>query len=257
MTLGLVPFAAELSTALTFAEAALRARLAPGEEFDEMFPAIASAIRSTRATGGVLSFDGEPRGIVVWEPAGLVGVSLRLLYLSPRFATVARYGAALDLAQRAAGPIAFAPGPLSGLLESEESALMRDRGFAPFGRSEMGFPPAAPPPAVAPPPGSVVRPILPDDEPVLARVHERAYRNHLDRYFALESWDPSRDADRQLREYFGGQFGELLSPGSSVVTLEGRVVAAVVAVRRPAHVLLIDVVCEPDLQGRGFGRAAR
>lgn len=258
MTLTLVPFPVDLSSSVALAESALRARLAPGEEFAPQFAPIVAEIRSSHATGGILSSDGEFRGMVLWEPAGPLGVSVRLLYLSPRHAHREGYGAVLDLAERTAGPVVFAPGPLAGLSTGEESELMHARGFVSFGRSEMEFPPSTPVPPVAPPSGSVVRPVRPDDEPALARLHEKAYRNHLDRYFALETWDPKRDADRQLRAYFEGRFGELLSPGSSVAALasDGRVVAAVLAVRGSSRVLLIDVVCEPERQGKGFGRAA-
>ena len=109
---------------------------------------------------------------------------------------------------------------------------MRERGFAPFGRSEMTLPPAAPVPPVPVPASGELRPVRPDDEPLLARLHEHVYRNHLDRYLSLEDEDPVRDADHGLRDYFVGRFGELLSPGSSVLLLDGRIAAAVIAVRR-------------------------
>ncbi len=256
MTLTLVPFPVDQTTSLALAAGALRTRLAPGEDIRDLLPPIESAIRSARATGGLLSSEGEARGIVLWEPAGPLGVAVRLLYLSPPNADRERYCAALALTERAAGPIAFAPGPLAGLSADEESAIMRERGFAPYGRSEMSFPPAAPVPTVPMLPGGDARPVRPTDEPALARLHERAYRDHLDRYLALEALDPVRDADRQLREYFAGRWGALLSPGSVAVTLEGRLVAAVIAVQRAAHVLILDVMTEPALQGRGLGRVA-
>jgi ribosomal protein S18 acetylase RimI-like enzyme len=101
-----------------------------------------------------------------------------------------------------------------------------------------------------------VRPIRVTDASFLARLHERAYRNHLDRYLAIEDLDPVRDADRQVRDYLSGRFGEFLSPGSTAVELEGRFASAAVTVRRPTHALIVDVMADPDLQGRGFGRAA-
>jgi ribosomal protein S18 acetylase RimI-like enzyme len=256
VTLTLVPFPIDQTTSLALAADALRTRLAPGEELRDLLPPIESAIRSARATGGLLWSEGEAQGIVLWEPAGPLGVAVRLLYLSPPNADRELYRAALTLTERAAGPLAFAPGPMAGLSAEEESTMMRERGFAPYGRSEMSFPPAAPVPSVPVLPGGDVRPVRPADEPVLARLHERAYQDHLDRYLALESLDPVHDADRQLREYFAGRWGELLSPGSVIVTLDGRLVAAVIAVQRAAHVLILDVMTDPDLQGRGLGRVA-
>jgi ribosomal protein S18 acetylase RimI-like enzyme len=256
VTLGLTPFPTDLSASLALAKEALSTRLAPGEELAEQFPPIASAIRSARATGGLVSSEGEVRGILLWGSAGPLGSSLRLIYLMPRNAEVEAYRAVLDLAKRVAGPIAFAPGPLSGLSEREEAAVMSERGFAPFGRSEMAFPKNAPLPETPLPPGAEVRAVLPSDALALARVHERAYRHHLDRYLALESLDPVRDAELQVREYLSGRFGELLTPGSILVSREGRSVAATIAVRRPTGALILDVMSEPELQGRGFGRAA-
>ena len=256
MTLTLAPFPLDQTASLSLAADALRVRLAPGEDLRDLLPPIESAIRSARATGGLLRADGETRGIVLWEPAGPLGVAVRLLYLSPPNGNPETYRASLTLAERAAGPIAFAPGPLAGLSEEEESVVMRELGFVRFGRSEMAFPSTAPVPPTPVLPGSDMRPVRPADEPLLARLHERAYRDHLDRYLALEALDPVHDADRQLREYFAGRWGELLSPGSVVVTLDSRLVAAVIAVKRAAHVLVIDVMTEPDLQGRGLGRLA-
>lgn len=256
MTLSLAPFALDQTVSLALAAEALNARLAPGEDFRDLFPPLASAIRSARATGGLLRSGGETWGIVVWEPSGPLGVAVRLLYLTPPEAGVESYRAALDLTARAAGPIAFAPGPLAGLSREEESAVMGERGFASFGRSEMSLPPARAVPFVAGPAGGEVRPVRPTDEGALARLHEAAYRGHLDRYLSLEDLDPVRDADREVRDYFAGRWGELLSPGSTVVVLDQRVAAAALSVRRPAHVLIIDVMTDPMLQGRGLGRTA-
>ena len=256
MTLALVPFPRDLPTSLALAAEALRVRLAPGEDLRDLLPPLDTSIRSGRATGGLLWSKGEARGIVLWEPAGPLGVSVRLLYLTPPSADREGYRAALNLTGHAAGPIAFAPGPLAGLSEAEESEVMREQGFALYGRSEMAFPPAASVPLVSVPAGAQVRSVRPADEPLLARLHERAYEHHLDRYLSLEALDPVHDADRQVRHYFAGRWGELLSPGSSVVTLDGRIVAATIAVRRTAHVLIVDVMSDPAHQGKGLGRAA-
>lgn len=256
VTLALVPFAIDQPSSLSLAAEALRARLVPGETLTDLLPPIESSIRTARAMGGLVRSAGTARGIVVWEPSGPLGVSVRLLYLASPDSTVEGYRAVFGLVERAAGPIAFAPGPLAGLSADEETDLMHERGFAAYGRSEMIFPMAVPVPVVPVPPGSEVRPVTPADEPALARLHQAAYRDHLDRYLSLEDLDPTRDADRQIRDYYTGRWGEPLSHGSSLVTEDGRVVAAALSVRRPARVLIIDVMAEPSLQGRGLGRVA-
>ena len=256
MTLTLVPLPVDLPASLGLAERALLARLAPGEKLEDFLPQTIAGIRTGRVNGGLFRTDGATQGIVTWEPSGPLGVAIRLLYLSSPTAGLEGYRSALDATERAAGPIAFAVGPLDGLTEQEEWTVMRGRGFAPFGRSEMTFPPSARIPWAALPTGVGVRSVEPSDEPLLARLHEKAYQNHLDRFIALEDLDPVRDADRQLHDYFAGRYGDLLSPGSSVATRDGRVVAAAIATRREAHVLIIDVMSEPAEQGAGLGRAA-
>jgi len=256
VTLALVPFAIDQTSSLTFAEAALRVRLAPGEELRDFLPAVTSSIRSARAMGGLLRSDGRPSGVVLWEPSGPLGVSVRLLYLDPPTAESPAYREALAVVERAAGPVAFVSGPIAGLSESDEEEMMRGRGFERFGRSEMAFPPTTPVPRVAPPPGSEVRPVRAADEASLARLHERAYHGHLDRFLSIEDLDPVRDADRQVHDYFVARYGEVVTPGSTVVTTAGSIVAAVIAVRRPTQILLVDVMSDPSVHGRGFGRAA-
>jgi len=256
VTLSLAPFALDQPTSLDLAAEALRSRLAPGEQLTELFPSYDSSIRSARATGGLVRSEGATRGIVLWVPAGPLGVAVRLLYLLPECASVDGYRTLLTLTEHAAGPIAFAPGPLAGLSTEEESSVMHDRGFASFGRSEMAFPPTARVPELTPSSVGTLRPASPDDESRLARLHERAYHDHLDRYLSLEELDPTRDADHQLRDCFSGRYGELLSPGSTVVAIDGRIVAAVLVVRRAAQALIIDVMTDPALQGKGLGRTA-
>ena len=132
---------------------------------------------------------------------------------------------------------------------------MRGRGFAPFGRSEMVLPPTAPVEPAPVPPGVELRPLRNSDEGSLARLHERAYEHHLDRFLAVEDLDPTRDADRQLHDYFSGRYGELIVPGSSVATRDGKVVAAVITTRHTNRALVIDVMTDPTWQGTGLGRA--
>lgn len=257
MTLSVVPFPVDLRASLELAEEALRARLAPGERLSELLPPMANAIRTGRANGGLLRSEGATEGIVSWDSAGPLGVALRLLHLKTPYACAERYAAALDVAARVGGPVAFAPGPLAGLTAAEESALMRGRGFAPYGRSEMALAPGTPVAASSTPPGVEVRPLRADDEASLARLHERAYQDHLDRFLALEDLDPVRDANRQLRDYFTGRYGAILSPGSSVASVDGRIVAAAIATHYPSteRALVIDVMTDPLHRGTGLGRA--
>jgi ribosomal protein S18 acetylase RimI-like enzyme len=256
VTLALVPFAVDQPTSLALAGAALRTRLSPGEDLRDLLPPVESAIRSARATGGILREEGVARGMVLWEPSGPVGVAVRLLYLRPPSARVEGYSEALDLVSRAAGPVAFSVGPLAGLTAAEEAGLMEGRGFARFGRSEMTFPSDRLPPTVPLPPGAELRAVRPEDAPELARLHEAAYRHHLDRYLALEDLDPARDADRQVKDYFSGRWGDLLVPGSMVTTFGGRPASAAIAVQRTAHALIVDVMTDPVHAGHGFARAA-
>jgi ribosomal protein S18 acetylase RimI-like enzyme len=256
VTLSLAPFALDQPTSLALAEEALVHRLAPGEDLRDLLPPLDSAIRSARAMGGLVRSDGTAIGIVVWEPAGPLGVAVRLLYLSRPAASADSYRTVLALIERAAGRVAFLPGPFAGLSAEEESKVMEEQGYASYGRSEMAFPSAAPLPSVPALPGVEVRSVREADEPSLARLHESAYRSHLDRYLSIEYLDPVRDADHQLRDFFSGRWGELLASGSTVVVFDGRIVAAALACRRADCALILDVMTDPVYQGRGFGRIA-
>jgi ribosomal protein S18 acetylase RimI-like enzyme len=255
VTLTIAPFPVDLPASLALAQEALKARLAPGEQLDDILPSVDSGIRTGRLNGGLLRSEGTVRGIVTWEPAGPLGSAIRLFYLAPPDANLEEYRSAFEVAERAAGPIAFAPGPLAGLSPEVEESFMRERGFAPYGRSEMVLPASTIVPALPAPAGVTVRPLRLDDEHPLARLHEQAYQDHLDRYLAVEEIDPVRDADRQLRDYFGGRYGDVLSPGSSVAAEADRIVAAVIVTRHTGRALIIDVMTEPGRQGTGLGRA--
>ena len=256
MTLTVAPFPVDLAESLTLAEAALRSRLAPGERFDDFWPQISSGIRTGRLNGGLLRKEHATCGVATWDSAGPFGVSVRLLYLTPPNATGEGYREALDSVGRVAGAIAFTTGQLSGLNDADERLVMDERGFAPFGRLEMALPVSVSVRTGDVPVGVAVRPVVPGDEAALARLHERAYRNHLDRYLAIEDLDPVRDAELQLRQYFSGRFGEVLSPGSTLVLVDREVASAVITTRRPNQALIIDVMSDPDRQGRGFARLA-
>lgn len=211
------------------------------------------------ATGAVegrrVRFPSGAAGVALWDRGSPLGASVRVLYVEPPAPSMNTYGALLDLVEREAGRVVFAPGRLAGLSEREEATLLAGRGFAPYGRSELRLPASRAVPDEVPPRLGHLREVRAGDEPALAALHLRAYRASFDRYLFLEDPDETRDAAREVGDLVGGRWGPLERPGSVLLEEGGRAIAAVIAVRRPDGVLLADVEVDPDRRGLGLGRS--
>lgn len=199
---------------------------------------------------------GVPVGFVSWFAGGPVGVSVELLYASGDACSPEDYAQILSGVEQEVGPIAFVPGPLTGVSAEGEERLMRSLSFRRYGRSEMvreGDGDLSPEPPVE---GERQRQVVREDLVDLARLHQRAYRDSFDRYLFLELADEEEDARREVRDILEGRWGKLLPDGSWLCEKEGRIVGAVLSVhgRIGTGALIADVIVAPELQGRGLGR---
>ncbi len=195
-------------------------------------------------------------GIALWEPPTPLGVTVQVAYLADGAQSTAAYQEFYREIADTAGPIVLAPGGLAGLTDVEERSVMEALGFAPFARIEMRLAASVPLPAAAGPPPSGLRSCRPaEDEPPLARLHQRAYEESFDRFLFLSDLDPTRDADMEMRAVIDGRWGEFLPGASWVVERPDGVVAAALVVRAPYGPLVADVMVAPDHRGQGFGRA--
>lgn len=207
----------------------------------------AGQLRAIEARDG-----GSARGVAVWSFGRSLGANVYLLYLEGGTVTPEEYRQLLAELDRRCTTIAFVPGPLAGIAPATEEALMSELGFARYGRSEMKL--ERPVPAAPDAGPGTLRPIRPEDEPALARLHRAAYHGRFDRYLFLEEEDEERDSAREVHQLLHGRWGEPEPNGSVVLDVEGRPVAAVIAVRRAEGVLIADVAVDPSYQGRGVGR---
>ncbi len=234
---------------------ALASRAGDVRSVDRWADQLVSELETGRIEGRRFSLGARGSGFALWDGRSALGANVQVLYAEPGVATAAAYGALLDAVASEAGRIAFAPGRLPGLTEQEEASLLRGRGYAPYGRSELRLPPESSAPDVYPPAAGRLREIRVGDEKVLTELHRRAYRWSFDRYLFLEEMDEERDSAREVGDTLGGRWGPPEPPGSVMLEDGPRALAAVIAVRRPDGVLIADVAVDPEHRGRGLGRA--
>jgi ribosomal protein S18 acetylase RimI-like enzyme len=235
------------------ARAAIRSRNDPESESAPFLSAIEQDIANGAAQGVLRLRDGRPIGIALWAPPQSAGLTIEVLHLVPELQTPEEYREFFAEIGDRVGPIAFAPGRLAGLSGPTEDRVMQGLGFARFSRSEMRLPPEAPDPTAPFVPG--LRASTGADEPELARLHDAAYRDHLDRFLFQLDPEPRRDAELQIREILRGRWGDWLCWASFVVPESGALAAATLVVRAPYGPLIADVMVDPRCQGRGLGRA--
>jgi ribosomal protein S18 acetylase RimI-like enzyme len=250
-----VPLAVDLDAAARLGRAAILARPWIGSRGPELADQFERAVRAGDRSGGLYQPEGNPVGIAIWELHGPLGAIVNLLYLSPANASSVSYERFWNGLGPLAGPIAFAPGQIPGLSEAEEIELMESQGLARYGRSEMRRREGAEIPAPVLPVGAQLRLVGRADATELSRLHALAYHDRFDRYLFLEEDDEARDAARMVEEMFEGRWGAFSPEGSWGIEREGRLIGAVLCVRRPEGVLIADVMVEPDLQGQGIGKA--
>jgi ribosomal protein S18 acetylase RimI-like enzyme len=251
---GSAPLASDLRSTLALAREAVLARFDPGVELSEMVPIVERKIRDGEAHGLLRVRESHPVGVALWDAGGPAGIAVRLLYLRPPTATAEEYRAFLELVERTAGPVAFAP-TLPGLTSEEEAATFRSMGFAPFSRSEMRLSAHAVVPAHEAEEGVVVRPFRPADEPALAAVHAAAYRTQFDRYLFAEDADADRDAKIMVRALIEGRYGPFLPEASMVAERRGQLIGETLVLEFAERALIADVAVDPIAQGKGLGRA--
>lgn len=250
-----VPLDADLEAAARLGRAAILGRAGLGDRAAGFADQFEAAVRDGRRSGALYRDGGRALGVAVWSPHGRMGVELNLWYLVPAVASADAYAAFYGGMSRLGPAIVFVVGELPGVTSDEEARLMEGLGLARYGRLEMRWADGSTLRPVSLPPGGRLRSVGPSDTAALGRLHADAYRDRFDRYLFLETDDPHRDAERMVHDLFDGRWGEFDPVGSRGLEIGGRLVAAVLSVRRPEGVLIADVMVDPERQGRGFGAA--
>jgi ribosomal protein S18 acetylase RimI-like enzyme len=257
--LGLAPLSIDPASAIDLTRAALVAafsRSATAAEAEPRIEALTRKIQGGEHLDARLARQGSSSvGITFWDVGHPRGVIVQTLYLLPDVAGPAEYGAFLDALAAEVGVPVFLPGGLTGLSDEAEDALMRQRGFARFARSEMRWPAERVVPPVRPPEGVVLRSVNPEDESTIATLHLAAFGGTFDQSMYLSDADPVVDAARAVHEMMTGNFGEFLGWASSLATRRGQPVGASLVVRAPYGPLLISVMVDRRDQGGGIGRS--
>ncbi len=252
----LIPPSSDRSSAIALVRAAVRAASRPGDDWTEYLPEIEAKIAQDRAVGALLERDGRSIGLALWGAPGPLGLAVNVIHLVPEAASVEGYRRFFEEIARTYAPVAMLRMTPRGIASDHPREAMRELGFAPFSRSEMSFPETAPIPTAPVPVGARVRPIRPEDEPSLVRVHRVAYEGRFDRYLFLQDLDPMRDAEIGLRDLRAGRWGEFLGDASMVVESDGRVLGFTIVVRSAEGALIADVATDPAEAGRGVASAA-
>ncbi len=248
-----VPLARDSDAAVRLVRAAVYGNPWIGENADAVATQAEAAIRSGDRTGALLTDEGGPIGLVLWErrPGG---AAVHVAYLEPGRASAETLTALIDGARRLAGPVATVPGEFASISPAVEEATMTRLGFHRFGRMEMQWDPEtrleASDPGRLPP----VRAVSAADLPELSRLHAAAYRGRFDRFLFLTLEDEEEDSVHLTRELLGGRWGEFAPEGSRGVEEGGQLVGAVISVQRGPGALVGDVMVDPAAQGRGVGR---
>jgi ribosomal protein S18 acetylase RimI-like enzyme len=234
-------------------ELAVRAAHAPPEESVRAFE---EELTRGRLTGTLLRAGGRTIGIAFWRSLGRVGLSVGPIAFEPTAATPERYDELLQEIGQRVGTVTFVAGPLLGLEAPAEARVMEGAGFARYGRMEMELRfPRAPLTTPDPPTNASVRTVGRDDASALVELHARAYRGRFDRYLFLEEEDEREDARVLVHGILEGRWGEFAPEGSRGLERERRLVAATLVARRPRGPMILDVMVDPELRGRGLGRA--
>jgi ribosomal protein S18 acetylase RimI-like enzyme len=211
-------------------------------------------LRNGTATGRLVTQEGRPVGLVLWDGGVAMHSIVNALYLAPGVASVAGYRTLLERV-RALGPIHLLPSPLNGLTSGDEESLLGSLGFDRFGRTEMRRPADAKVPDEGGPAGLHIRPAAAADPPVFARLLGRAFEHHFDRYLFASEPDYAADTRGAVEEALGGRYGPFLPWASAVAERPDGPVGTIMVVRAPTGPLILNVAVDPDAQGRGIGRA--
>lgn len=218
-------------------------------------------VEAGRATGQVLrSPEGHAVGLALWTALKGLGRRVSPIYLARSWQNPEGWTSFLrGLLERPDpdGPVLLFNGPLTGFAEADAVRVLAPRGFQPFHRFGMTFPPGGALPVAREVPESVgrLRTVGPVDSEALARLGADSYAGTVDRFLFGQDPDPISAARSLLQQLFEGKYGAFLPEASFGLEIDGRLQGATLVTRRPSHKLLADVEVHPSVQGKGFARA--
>jgi len=226
----------------------------------EGLASLRTKIRSGKAIGGILrGVRGNLEGIAVWETIGTRGRRVGPIHLEKSHQNPSGWerflGTLFDSADPA-GPVLLFNSSLPGFPETAAAAFLAPRGFLPYHRYGLTFPPQASPPPDTSLPGisGHLRNIGPADQEELAIMNAAAYSNSVDRFLFAAVDDELAEARRLLRTLFEGEFGTFLPRASFGLEIDGVLQGATLVTDRTQYKLIADVAVHPRFQGHGCAR---
>ena len=213
-----------------------------------------------KAAGGLLRGpDGRPWGLALWSVLRGKGRRVSPIYLARAHQNPTDWTTFLTgLLERSdpAGPVLMFETPLPGFEEAEALALLSPRGFQPYHRFGLSYPPGGPLPSA--PSRTMdrgkIRTVGSEDWEPLAALTAVCYADSIDRFLFGEEVEPLAAARSLLRSLFDGEYGAFAPEASFGLEVDGRLLGTTLVTRRPNYNLLADVEVHPSVQGQGHAR---
>ncbi|MCI4352641.1 MAG: GNAT family N-acetyltransferase [Thermoplasmata archaeon] len=246
------------SRLLEVAEAAARATGSNMEA--EGLAAQRKGVQERKRSGGLLRDpDGPVWGVAVWTSIEGLGRRVSPIYLAEDHQNPAgwtRFLASLLESPDPAGRVLLFSAPMPGFSDQEARAFLVPRGFHPYHRYGLKFPPGSPLPDAPALPLRTgrIRTVGPADLEGLAILNTASYARSIDRFLFATANEPLVGARRILQSLFEGEYGTFVGDASFGLELAGELRGATIVTRRPTHLLLADVEVHPSVQGQGHAR---
>jgi GNAT superfamily N-acetyltransferase len=217
-------------------------------------------ILSGKAFGGtVRGPDGEIWGAALWTVLRGRGRRVSPIYVAKERANPEGWKQFLPFlldSPDPSGPVLLLNTSLTGFPEPQAVPFLAARGFHPYHRFGLVFPPGAPvpPEAAAPLVGGRLRTLSEADLEPLTALSAACYAGTIDLFLFGDEADPLAASRSLLKLLFAGEFGAFVPEASIGLELEGKLRGATLVTRRPDYDLLADVEVHPSVQGQGYAR---
>lgn len=201
----------------------------------------------------------EAVGLALWKPVEGLGRRVSDLYLAPGFrssSALRLFVSGVEGHEASQGPVVAVPGLIPGVEEESQAQALTPLGFRPQSRLALrrrtDLPFDRPPKA---PPGKPIRNVVEDDGLWITRLYREAFEGSVDRFW-VDHGDLEEDARRMWKDLLGERWGPWLSSASFTHDRPGGVDGATLVCHPKGRCpLLLQLMVEPETQGKGLGRA--
>lgn len=201
----------------------------------------------------------EAIGLALWKRVEGMGRRVSDVHLSEGYRSagaLARFFEGVESTEVAQGPVVAMPGLIPGVDEVAQAEAFLPKGFRTQSRLAMrrrtGDPLDRP---SRMPPGRPIRTVQEDDGLWLARLYRESFLRSVDRFW-VDHGDLEEDWRRFWKDLLASRWGPWLSSASFTHDRPGGVDgASLVSHPKGRCPLLLELMVEPEGQGKGLGRA--